>query len=167
MTEIKQQPFVVQDEQVFINEATLNKYHLHVTSSDSLGLNLIENIIEMANLGAKLKPGTLPSMRFPHSCSLVLEAEVPPTPRATLRVFEYDTCKEVFAAFVEPVAKTFSLDTVDEVVVDKSTNQGTPWTKEQLDSMDWETEFKEVTKSVGITGRSRDKMTKEYLAKYL
>lgn len=144
----------------------MNKYHLHVTSSDSLGLNMIENIIEMANLGAKLKPGTLPSMRFPHSCSLVLEAEVPPVPNATLRVFEYDSCKEVFAAFVEPVAATFSLDTEDAPVVDKSTNQGTPWTKEQLDAMEWETEFKEVCKSVEITGRSRDKMTKEYLAKF-
>ncbi|MNC11131.1 hypothetical protein D3C75_588210 [compost metagenome] len=144
----------------------MNKYHLHVTSSDSLGLNLIENIIAMANLGATLKPGTLPSMRFPHSCSLVLESETPPTPNATLRVFEYDTCKEVFAAFVEPVPATFSLDVNDTTVVDKSTNQGTPWTKEQLDSMDWETEFKEVCKSVEITGRSRDKMTKEYLAKF-
>ncbi|MNV92783.1 hypothetical protein D3C71_1874060 [compost metagenome] len=72
----------------------------------------------------------------------------------------------MFAAFVEPVAATFSLDADDTTVVDKSTNQGTPWTKEQLDSMDWETEFKEVCKSVEITGRSRDKMTKEYLAKF-
>jgi hypothetical protein len=145
------------------------KYHLHVTSSDSLGFNLIENIIELANLGAKLKPGTLPSMRFPHSCSMELEAETPPTPRATVRVFEQDSNKEIFAAFVEPVAATFSLDVeeaTEVVVVDKGTNGGTPWTKEQLDSMDWETEFKEVCKAVDISGRSRDKMTKEYLAKF-
>lgn len=142
------------------------KYHLHVTSSDSLGFNLIENIVELANLGAKIKPGTLPSMRFPHSCSMELEAETPPTPRATVRVFEEDSNKEIFAAFVQPVAATFSLETEDEVVVDKSTNGGTPWTKEQLDELDWETEFKEVCKSVGISGRSRDKMTKEYLAKF-
>lgn len=148
-------------------EVTFNKYHLHITSSDSLGLNLIENIIEMANLGATLKPGTLPSMRFPHSCSMELEAEFPPTPRATIRVFEHDSNKEIFAAFVEPVvpvAATFSLDSED--TVDKSTNMGTPWTKEQLDAMDWETEFKAVCKAVDITGRSRDKMTKEYLAKF-
>lgn len=149
-----------------MSEATLNKYHIHVTSSDSLGLNLIENIIALANQGATLKEGTLPSMRFPHSCSMVLEAEVPPTPTATMRVFEFDSCKEVFAAFVEPKAAEFSLNTEDTVVVDKSTNQGTPWTKEQLDAMDWETEFKEVCRSVEITGRSRDKMTKEYLAKF-
>lgn len=140
----------------------MNKYHLHVTCSDTLGLNLIENVIELANMGAKLKPGTIPSMRFPHSCSMILEAEQPPTPRATVRVFEYDTNKEIFAAFVEPTPSTFSLDNE----VDKSTNAGVPWTKDQLDGMDWETEFKEVCKSVGITGRSRDKMTKEYLAKY-
>lgn len=147
-----------------MSETTLNKYHIHVTSSDSLGLNLIENIIAMANLGATLKPGTLPSMRFPHSCSLILESETPPIPSATVRVFEFDSSKEIFKAFVEPVAATFSMDA--DTVVDKSTNDGTPWTKEQLDAMDWESEFKEVCKSVDITGRSRDKMTKEYLAKF-
>lgn len=148
-------------------EVTLNKYHIHVTSSDSLGLNMIENIIKLANMGATLLPGTLPTMRFPHGCSMLLEAEVPPVPNATMRVFEFDTCKEVFAAFIEPVAKTFSMDSEEVVVVDKSTNAGVPWTKEQLDAMDWETEFKEVCKSVDITGRSRDKMTKEYLAKFV
>lgn len=145
----------------------MNKYHIHVTSSDSLGLNMIENIIAMANMGATLKPGTLPSMRFPHSCSMILESETPPIPSATVRVFEFDSNKEIFKAFVEPVAATFSLDVEDVVdTVDKSTNDGTPWTKEQLDAMDWETEFKAVCKAVDITGRSRDKMTKEYLAKF-
>lgn len=148
-----------------MSEVTLNKYHLHVTSSDSLGLNMIENIIKLANQGAYLKHGTLPSMRFPHSCSLEIECETPPVPSATVRVFEHDSNKEVFAVFVEPVAATFSLDN-ETPVVDKSTNSGTPWTKEQLDGMDWETEFKEVCRAVEITGRSRDKMTKEYLAKF-
>lgn len=147
-----------------MTEVTLNKYHIHVTCSDTLGLNLIENIIKLANMGATLKPGTLPSMRFPHSCSMILEAETPPTPSATVRVFEYDSHKEIFAAFVEPVAASFSLD--NDPVIDKSTNDGTPWTKEQLDGMDWKTEFKEVCKSVGISGRDRAMMTKEYLAKY-
>lgn len=145
------------------SEVVLNKYKLHITGSDQLGMNFVENIVEMANLGAIITPGTYPKMRFPHSVSMILESENPPTPTASVRVFEFDTNKEVFAAFIDPVVSTFSLDVV---VVDKSTNDGTPWTKEQLESMDWETEFKEVCKSVGITGRSRDKMTKEYISKF-
>lgn len=146
----------------------VKSYHLHVTSTDSLGMNMIENVIKLANAGATLKPGSIPFMRFPHSVSMVITTDTPPTPSATVRVFEMDTNKEVFAAFVPKVAASFSLDTEDEVetVVDVSKNGETPWTKEQLDAMDWETEFKEVCKSVGITGRSRDKMTKEYLAKF-
>lgn len=142
----------------------LQKFHLHVTGSDSLGLNFIENIVAMANLGAVIKPGTIPSMRFPHSLSMELEAELPPVPSACVRVFEHDSNKEIFAAFVEPVAATFSMESEDEV--DKSTNNGTPWTKEQLLAMDFDTELRAVCKSVGITGRSKDKMIKEYLAKF-
>lgn len=142
----------------------VKSYHLHVTSTDSLGMNMIENIIKLANAGATLKPGSIPFMRFPHSVSMVMTTDTPPTPSATVRVFEMDTSKEVFAAFVEPVAATFSLDSDD--TVDVSKNGDTPWTKDQLDGMDWETEFKVVCKAVGITGRSRDKMTKEYLAKF-
>lgn len=145
----------------------VKSYHLHVTSTDSLGMNMIENIIKLANAGATLKPGSIPFMRFPHSVSMVITTDTPPTPSATVRVFEMDTNKEVFAAFVEPVAATFSLDSDDTVeTVDVSKNGDTPWTKDQLDGMDWETEFKAVCKAVGITGRSRDKMTKEYLAKF-
>jgi hypothetical protein len=142
-------------------------YNLHVTSSDSLGMNLIENIIELANKGAVLKPGTTPFMRFPHSVSMEITTDTPPTPSAMVRVFDKETNKELFAAFVEPVSAIFSLDTeTTETVVDKTTNGGVPWTKEQLLAMDWETEFKEVCKAVGITGRSKDKMIKEYLAKF-
>lgn len=150
-----------------VETVELQKFHLHVTGSDSLGLNFIENIVAMANLGAVIKPGTIPSMRFPHSLSMELEAELPPVPSACVRVFENDTSKEIFAAFVQPVAATFSMESEDEeVVVDKSTNNGTPWTKEQLLEMDFDTELRAVCKSVGITGRSKDKMIKEYLAKF-
>ncbi len=135
------------------------KYHLHITSSDNLGMNLIENVIEMAALGAVMKPGTIPSMRFPQSVSMVLESDTPPTPKPCIRVFEYDGNKEVFASYVEPVVAKFSTE-VDDA------NETTHFTKEQLDAMEWESEFKEVCKAVGITGRSRDKMTKEYLAKF-
>jgi hypothetical protein len=145
----------------------MNKYHLVITSSDTFGMGWLQNIIDMANLGAVMKEGTIPRTSFPHVISMVLEAETPPTPSASLRVFEFESNKEVFAAFVEPVVTGgFSMETEDKETTDKSTNEGKPWTKEQLDSMDWETEFKEVCKSVGITGRSRDKMTKEYLAKF-
>lgn len=137
------------------------KYHIHVTSSDSLGMNMIENIVELAGMGAKLKEGTVPYMRFPHSCSMVLEADQPPTPSAVVRVFELETGKEVFAALAEAKAASFSMD---EVSVDLSTNNGEPWTKEQLEAMDFETEFRAVCASVGVKGRSRDKMIKEFLA---
>ena len=142
-----------------------NKYHIHVTGSDNLGLNFIENIIEIANLGAVLKEGTLPNMRWPHSASLVLEAENPPTPSASVRVFEYDSCKEIFAAFVEKEAPAeFTMETEDKV--DHSTNNGTPWTKEQLDAMEWEDEFKKVMTAAGISGRQRNTMTNNYLSKF-
>lgn len=139
------------------------KYHIHVTSKDSLGMNMIENIIELANMGATLKEGTLPAMRFPHSVSMVLESDTPPTPSAVMRVFEYDTNKEIFPVFVAPVAATFS---VDSEKVDKSTNSGTPWTKDQLEAMDWDTEFKVVMADAGIDGKRRAKMTSDYIAKY-
>ena len=146
------------------NEVVKNKYKLHITGSDSLGLNFVENIVDMANLGARITPGTYPTMRFPHGVSMVLEAETPPTPSACIRVFEFESNKELFAAFVQPVAAEFSLETEDEV--DKSTNGGTPWTKEQLLEMDFDSELRAVCKSVGITGRSKDKMIKEYLSKF-
>lgn len=147
-----------------VEEVTLNRYKLHITGADTIGINYIDNIVAMAALGAKVAEGTYPLLRYPHSVTMTLEAENPPVPSASIRVFNADTNKEIFAAFVEPVAATFSMEAED--VVDLSKNGDTPWTKEQLDSMDWETEFKTVCKSVGITGRSRDKMTKEYLAKF-
>lgn len=147
------------------NEVVLNKYTLHVTGSDSLGMNFVENIVDLSNLGARITPGTYPKMRFPHCVTMILESEKPPTPSAFIRVFEFDSNKEIFAAFVEPIVSTFSLDSEDDVV-DRSTNGGIPWTKEQLLSMDFDTELRAVCKSVGITGRSKDKMIKEYLAKF-
>lgn len=145
-------------------------YQINITSKDSLGFNLLENVVAMANLGATLKPGTMPIMNFPHHCTMILEADNPPTPSASIRVFELDTHKEIFAVFVEDTqAATFSMDTeanVEAPVVDKSTNSGVPFTVDQLNAMDWKTEFKEVCKSAGISGRDRAQMTKEYLAKY-
>lgn len=152
----------VTENKVEEQEVKVNKYHIHVTGSDSLGLNFIENIVEVANLGAVLKEGTLPNMRFPHSCSMVLESETHPNPRPTVRVFEYDTNSEIFASLVKPEAAKFTLESVDETIDEEVK----PFTKEQLNEMDWESEFKEVMKSAGITGRSRDKMTKQYISKF-
>lgn len=142
------------------------KYHIHVTSKDSLGMNLIENVILLANMGATMKEGTLPAMRFPHSVSMVLEADEPPTPSPVMRVFEYGTNKEIFPVFVAPKGATFSTETETTEKVDKSTNSGTPWTKEQLDAMDWDTEFKVVMTDAGIDGKRRAKMTTDYISKY-
>lgn len=141
----------------------MTKYKLHITGSDSIGLNFVENVVAMANLGAIIEPGTYPTMRFPHGVTMILEAETPPTPSAVIRVFDAETNKEVFAAFIEPTAATFSMETD---VVDKSTNAGVPWTKEQLLAMDFQTELRAVCEAVGVTGRSKDKMIKEYLAKF-
>lgn len=140
------------------------KYHLYITGSDPIGFNFLENVIAMANLGATLKEGTLPTLRFPQAISMSLEAETPPTPNAFIRVFEDETGKEVFAAFVPEVAASFSMDAVK---VDKSLNGDVPWTKEQLDGMDWESEFKVVMESAGIDGKRRAKMTSDYLAKFI
>lgn len=136
------------------------KYQLHITSSDTFGMAWLQTIIDCANMGATMTPGTIPMTRFPHHITMDLETETPPNPTATLRVFEVGGV-EVFAANAVTKAATFSMESEeDEVVI------GEPLTKEQLDALDWETEFKEVCKSVGVTGRSRDKMTKEYLAKF-
>lgn len=172
----------------------MNKYHIHVTSTDSLGMNMIENIINLANQGAVLKPGTIPLMRFPHSCSLYLESETVPYTTPTVRVFEFDTNKEVINPFVEETTvTTFSLDTestdivintdesvvqtdtnitlldedevLDDLVIEEVVDVITSYTREQLDAMDWVTEFKVACKAAGITGRDREKMTKEYLSK--
>lgn len=141
----------------------MNKYHIHVTSSDSLGMNMVENVIKLANMGAVMKPGTIPSMRFPHSVSMVLEAEEAPYTSACIRVFEFDSNKEVInpevAQAVMPAA-AFSMDS------DADEGSTAPYTKAQLYQMDFDTELRAVCKEVGIVGRSKDKMIKEYLAKF-
>lgn len=142
----------------------MNKYHIHVTSSDSLGMNLIENVVKLANMGAVIKPGTIPAMRFPHSVSMVLEAEEAPYTSACIRVFEFDSSQEIknpeIAQAVMPSAAAFSMDSSDE-----DSDKPKVYTKEELQAMDFETELREVCKAVGVTGRGRDKMIKEYLEK--
>lgn len=170
----------------------MNTYHINVTSSDTMGFAWIENIIQLANIGAVMKPGTIPYTRFPHSLSMVLEAEVPPTPTATMHVFEVDSNRRVHATLddtiplgsvVAPaptVAAVFSMnedgdddikedeeeveETTEEGEKDLSTNdEGQPWSREDLDAMTWD-QVKAVGKAVGVTGRDREKVIKGYLA---
>lgn len=136
-------------------------YEIHCGSADLIGVSLIQNVIHIANQGGVMKEGTLPFFRFPFIVVMTLESETPPIPTPSIRVFEADSRKEVFATLIE-AASTFSFDFDESVLA--TNDDGKPWTKEQLDSMDFETEFRKVCKAVGVTGRSRDKMTKEYFA---
>lgn len=136
-------------------------YQINITSKDSLGLNMIENIVEMANKGAVLKPGAMPIMSFPHSCTMLLDSDVPPTPSACVRVFEVETNTEV-----KPGQEPTVVAPSKPAVFSMDNQEAKPLTKEELDKLDFQTEFKELCKSVGITGRDREKMTKEYLAKF-
>ena len=143
----------------------MNQYELYITGGrDPIGYGFVENIIHAANLGAKLKEGTLPRMTFPQSITMVIESELPPTPAAWMRVFEVDSRKEVFATLEKTEPSEFSMDAEDEEK-DLSTNDaGEPWTREQLDGMTWD-QVKAVGKSVGVTGRDREKVIKGYFEK--
>lgn len=142
-------------------------YEIHVTGSDPVGFNFLDNVVEMASKGAKIKEGQMPFLKFPHRCTMVLEAEEAPTPTAFIRVFHEDTKKEVYAKKIEAVKVeqpdgTFSVE-IDPAVA--TNDKGEPWTKEQLDAMSWD-ELKLVVKAAtGQSGRDRQKLTREYLAK--
>lgn len=149
---------VVSDERVV--DSGLKTYNVQVGSADHLGMGMISEIIRIArDYGGELTPGSVPFMRFPHRTHMTVTSATPPMPSASVRVFEADTKREIFADEVKvvTVAAKFSMSEDGE--------ESVRYTKEQLDAMDWETEFKAVCKADGITGRSRDKMTKEYLAK--
>ena len=140
----------------------MNRYHLVITGADPVGFQFINNVIEMAALGAVLKEGTIPFMGFPRTVSMTLDAELPPTPTASIRVFEEGTNKEIHATLHETKgpAATFSMEEKDLSTQD----DGTPWTRELLDSLTWD-EVKAIGKSVGVTGRDREKVIKGYLEK--
>lgn len=168
----------------------MSKYHIYVTGPDAIGLAWITNIIEVANHGAKIKEGTIPSLRFPHSVSMELEADNPPAiARPGIRVFREDGSEilpgEIDGPVVEqPVvqAATFSMDEEgeDEVVVppvvttpvvegeaevvEGAKPESKVYTRAELDAMTWD-EVKTVAKEVGVTGRDREKVIKGYLEK--
>lgn len=72
------------------------QYEIHVTSKDMFGHDVVHNLLAMGKLGATVKEGTFPHMKFPYNVVLVLEAEEPPMPSAQVRVFDYKN-KEIFA----------------------------------------------------------------------
>jgi hypothetical protein len=134
------------------------KYDIWINSSDQLGFNMLENVVAMANLGATLKEGYLPIMRFPFSCQMVLETDVAPTPTPSIRIFE-ESGAELKYVPPEIVLNTasFSLELEEQkpMVVH---------TKESLASLEFDA-FREVCKAVGVKGRDRNLMSRQYLEK--
>lgn len=150
------------------------KYEVHLSSKDMFGHDVVDMLLHFGNLGAKVKEGTFPRMKFPYSVILDLEAEEPPMPSGQIRVFDYKN-KEVFANVLldqirekekaaEKEAGNFSVEQKEEEI-DNSVAlnpEGLPWTKEQLEDLPWNF-FKKVVKTQGITGRDRLVMQRQYL----
>lgn len=131
------------------------KYQLVVKCGNSLGFGWLEQIVELANQGAVLKDGVMQMLKFPHTCWMEIESDVEPTPNPFVRVFREDKSEVLIVKEVEEDEEgSFSMD------IDTSVRL----TKEQLDALDWTTEFKPLMKAVGIGGRDRNKMTNQYLA---
>lgn len=153
------------------------KYEVHVSSKDMFGHDVVDMLLHFGSLGAKVKEGTFPRMKFPYSVILELEAEEPPMPSGQVRVFDYKN-KEIFANVLldqlrekekaaEKEAGNFSVEQKEEEI-DNSlalNPEGNPWTKEQLEDLEWDVFKKVVKQAFGITGRDRLKMTRQYLDK--
>ncbi len=163
------------------------KYEIHLTSKDMFGQDVVDNLLELGKLGAVKKEGTFAHMKFPYTVYLEVEAEEPPMPSAQIRVFDHKK-KEVFAKALEEQRKekekaeqkeakkaeskasNFSVeqedkDDEDEGEADNSlatNDQGEPWTKEQLEDLEWSV-FKKVVATRKIKGRDRVKMQRQYL----
>ena len=153
------------------------KYEVHVSSKDMFGHDVVDMLLHFGSLGAKVKEGTFPRMKFPYSVILELEAEETPMPSGQVRVFDYKN-KEIFANVLldqlrekekaaEKEGGNFSVEQKEEEI-DNSlalNPEGNPWTKEQLEDLEWDIFKKVVKQAFGITGRDRLKMTRQYLDK--
>lgn len=53
----------------------MNEYKVLVTGSDSIGYSFMKNIVELANMGATLEDGKVPSLRFPQSAWMYLQTK--------------------------------------------------------------------------------------------
>lgn len=161
------------------------KYEIHLTSKDMFGQDVVDNLLAMGKLGAVKKEGSFAHMKFPYTVYLELEAEEPPMPSAQVRVFDYKG-KEIFANVLmdqirekekaaekakgkEDKQGNFSTEQEekeDEIDLSLSLSpEGKPWTKEQLEDLEWGVFKKVVKQAFGITGRDRVKMQKQYLEK--
>lgn len=130
----------------------MSLYELHVRSADPMGFGMIETIVELANGGATIKEGVLPRLSFPHSIILVIETEEEPTPTPTVRVFNMsESAREILIESEENQASSFSMSF-----------ESAPTTKEELDKMEFK-DFRELCKTVGVKGRDRTQMTREYI----
>ena len=152
------------------------KYEVHVSSKDMFGHDVVDMLLHFGSLGAKVKEGTFPRMKFPYSVILELEAEEPPMPSGQVRVFDYKN-KEIFANVLldqlrekekaaEKEGGNFSVEQKEEEI-DPSLSlnpEGKPWTKEQLEDLQWES-LKRVAASVGLKGRDKQKLIRQYLEK--
>lgn len=147
------------------------KYEVHVTSKDQFGQDLVDHLLHLGSLGAKQKEGTFSKLSFPFRVTLEVEADEPPMPSPTVKVYD-EKKKEIFAtvlkaqAVEEKKAVNFSTEQEEKAEeVSLATNDdGQPWTKEQLDDLDWDT-FKAVVATQQVKGRDRAKMTRQYLEK--
>lgn len=162
------------------------KYEIHLTSKDMFGQDVVDNLLELGKLGAVKKEGTFAHMKFPYTVYLEVEADEPPMPSAQIRVFDHKK-KEVFAKALEEQRKekekaeqkeakkaeskasNFSVEQEDKDDEDEeadnslaTNDQGKPWTKEQLDDLEWSV-FKKVVATQKVKGRDRVKMTRQYL----
>lgn len=141
-------------------------YEIHIASADMLGFGMIDSIIEYAGKGAVRKEGVLPVMKFPFQIVMTHETEEEPVPTPTCRVFNMDDkarevrIKKVEVVKVEQEGGGFSME-VDPVFA--TDDNGKRFTKESLEALSWE-DFKNILKADNISGRDRQKMTKQYLA---
>lgn len=53
----------------------MNEYKVLVTGSDGIGYNFIKNVVDLANKGATLQEGKVPTMRFPFSAWMYLKTD--------------------------------------------------------------------------------------------
>lgn len=129
-------------------------YEIHVTSKDHIGMNFLENIIDLANKGATQKEGTIPMMRFPFNAKMVIETDEEPKASPHMRVFNMSEgareIKIIQESSAAAVGISFDLD------------KDTKLTKEQIEALDWN-EFKAICKEAGFGGRDRAQMTKKLM----
>ena len=153
------------------------EYEIHITSKDTFGHDVVDQLLRFGKYdNVQVKQGTLPHLKFPFTVYLTLEADEAPMPSAQVRVFDYKK-REVFAnvlaeelkkkeKLAEKEAKAnFSVEQEDKEEDNSAlalNPAGEPWTKEQLDDLEWSV-FKRVMSTKDVKGRDRQRMSRQYL----